>query len=296
MLFIKQFWAFSSKVIICAILIVIASSCDALWKKNEVKVPIARVGENYLYREDIQSLLVENMSKDDSASFVTNYINNWAAKQLLFAKSKINLPESELAKFERLIEDYRADLYTGAYKDALVLQSPDTLISSRELLDFYERQKENFKLKEQIVQLKFIELPLQFLDKEKVIEGLRRFNEKDVAYLDSIGVQFRKLNFNDSVWVTTSRVISEIPPLTFENQERYLKKSQFFELQDSLGVYLAKVTDVLKVNDIAPLSFIEPTIRQVLMNRRRLDYLRKLETEIIDEAIKQKEFEVYGKN
>ncbi|MGS0524571.1 hypothetical protein ACU8V7_04560 [Zobellia nedashkovskayae] len=56
---------------------------------------------------------------------------------------------------------------------------------------------------------------------------------------------------------------------------------------------MAKVTDVLDVNDVAPLSFIEPTIKQVLLSRRKLDYLRKLETEIIDEAIKEKEFEVY---
>ena len=96
-----------------------------------------------------------------------------------------------------------------------------------------------------------------------------------MAYLDSIGVQFKKLNFNDSIWIRASRVIEEISPLTLENQDRYLKKSQFFELEDSLGVYLAKITDVLQVNDIAPLSFIEPTIRQVLLNRRRLNYIRK---------------------
>ena len=56
---------------------------------------------------------------------------------------------------------------------------------------------------------------------------------------------------------------------------------------------MAKVTGVLQVNDIAPLSFIEPTIKQVLLNRRKLAYMRKLEAEIIDEAIKEKEFEVY---
>ena len=60
-----------------------------------------------------------------------------------------------------------------------------------------------------------------------------------------------------------------------------------------MGVYLAKVLDVLQVNDIAPLNYIEPTIRQVLLNRRKLDYIRKLETEIIDEATKENEFEVY---
>ncbi len=114
-----------------------------------------------------------------------------------------------------------------------------------------------------------------------------------MAYLDSVGVQFRKLNFNDSLWVPVSRVIREIPPLNYENEKAYLKKSQFFEMEDSLGVYLAKVGDILDVNDIAPLDYIEPTIRTVLLNRRKLEYIRKLEIEIIDEATKQKEFEVY---
>ena len=81
--------------------------------------------------------------------------------------------------------------------------------------------------------------------------------------------------------------------MTLKNQDRYLKKSQFFELQDSLGVYLVKITGVHNINDIAPLSYIEPSIKQVLLNRRKLDYIRKLETEIIDESIKEKEFEVY---
>jgi hypothetical protein len=88
-------------------------------------------------------------------------------------------------------------------------------------------------------------------------------------------------------------VIEEIGPLTYENEEEYLKKSQFFEMEDSTGVYLTRVVDVLKPNEIAPLSYIEPTIRQVLLNRRKMKYLRSLETDLMDEAIRQKEFEIY---
>jgi hypothetical protein len=175
----------------------------------------------------------------------------------------------------------------------LVQEKEDTTISASELLGFYEKEKENFRLKEKLVQLRFVELPLQFLDKEEVRTRLRRFNEQDMTYLDSVGVHFVKLNFNDSIWVPVSRVIREIGPLNKDNEADYLKKSQFFELEDSLGVYLANVREILNVNDIAPLDYIEPTIRQVLLNRRKLDYIRKLEIEIIDEATKNKEFEVY---
>ena len=283
----------SLMTLMAVVVLLVLSSCGDLLKEEEKRVPIARVGETFLYKEDIASFLNKGISKEDSISFVTNYINNWASKQLLLSKAKINLPEDKLFEFEALVSDYRTDLYTRAYKEALVLQGSDTLITKSQLNDFYEKQKENFKLKEKLVRIRFIELPKQFMNKEIVIEKLKRFKKSDIDFLDSIGVQFKKLNFNDSLWIRSSRVIEEIQPLTFENQGKYLKKSQFFELEDSLGVYLAKITGVLQINDIAPLSFIEPTIKQVLLSRRKLNYARKLETEIIDEAIKEKEFEVY---
>ncbi|PXX23260.1 peptidyl-prolyl cis-trans isomerase [Arenibacter sp. ARW7G5Y1] len=277
-----------SVVLLCTFI-----SCDSLFNKKEDKIPVARVGDTYLYKEDLKELLLTNMSKADSTSLVNNYINNWAYKQLLLSKSKINLPEEKLEHFEQLVSNYRTDLYTGAYKEALVLQSHDTAITRNQLTEFYEREKENFKLKERIIQLRFVELPTQFLDKDVVAKKLKDFKESDKRYLDSISVQFRKVNFNDSIWVNVFRVMEEITPLTNENQDKYLKKSQFFELQDSLGVYLVKVNDMLDINDIAPLTYIEPTIKQLLLNRRKLDYMKKLEVEVMDEAIKEKEFEVY---
>lgn len=286
----------SLMTLMVVVVLLVLSSCGDLLKEEEGKVSIARVGETFLYKEDIAPFLNKGMSKEDSTSFVTNYINNWASKQLLLSRARINLPEDKLFEFDALVADYRTDLYTRAYKEALVLQGSDSVITKSQLNDFYEKQKENFKLKEKLVRIRFIELPKQFMDKETVIERLQRFKKDDIDYLDSIGVQFKKLNFNDSLWIKSSRVIEEIQLLTFENQGKYLKKSQFFELEDSLGVYLAKITDVLQVNDIAPLSFIEPTIKQVLLSRRKLNYARKLETEIIDEAIKEKEFEVYTQN
>lgn len=268
-------------------------SCDSLWKDANGEAPLARVGERYLYKEDIESLLAKGISKEDSISFVTNYINNWASKQLLLEKAKINLSEDQLAAFDELVDDYRNDLYTRAYKEALIQQADDTLVTQEQMTALYNEESDNFRLKEPLVKIRFIELPKQFLNKETVIQKLKSFRKEDIAYLDSIGVQFKKLHFNDSIWVPVSRVIDEIPPLTLDNQERYLKKSQFFELEDAIGVYLAKVTGSLQVNDVAPLSYVEPTLKQVLLNRRKLDYIRKLETEVIDEAIKDKEFEVY---
>ncbi len=268
-------------------------SCEGLFNREPVNAPLARVGDKYLYREDIKSLLNSTVNEQDSASLVTNYINNWAVKQLLYEKAQINLTEEQIEEFERLVSNYRIDLFTRAYKEALVLRGEDTTVTDTQLRQFYEQEKENFLLKEKVVQLRFVQLPKQFLNKEEVRRRLERFSQEDQVFLDSIGVQFKKLNFNDSLWVPLTRIIQEIPPLTYENEDRYLKKSQFFEMEDSLGVYLGKVGEVKSLNEIAPLGYIKPTLRQVLLNRRKLDFLRRLEIELLDEAVKRKEFEIY---
>ncbi|MEO9892283.1 peptidyl-prolyl cis-trans isomerase [Aurantibacter sp.] len=280
--------------IVFGLLLVIPSSCGL--KNKEAGGVLARVGQNYLYVEDVTPLLNKNLSEQDSATIVSNFINNWAAKQLLLDKARINLSEEKLAEFDALVNDYKADLYTRAYKDALVWKGTDSTISSSQLRSFYEKEKENYKLKERIVKLRFIQLPKQFLNKKKVSSSLKSFSSKDKIYLDSIAVQFSKMNFNDSLWIGASKVIKEIPPLNRDNENKYLNKSQFFELEDAKGLYLAMILEVRDVNDVAPLSYVEPTLRQVLLNRRKLEYARKLNAEIIDEAIKDKDFEIYGKS
>ena len=271
------------------------SSCSRFFEKPPEEEPIARVGQTYLYPSEIEPFLGENISREDSASFVTSYINNWASKKLLLDKAEINLSEEKLAEYNELVKNYRNDLYTRAYKEALVEQDSDSLVTSQQLRDFYNTEKNNFRLREKLVQLRFVQLPIGFINKDNVVDKIKRFRDEDIEYLDSMKVQFTKLNFNDSLWISVDRVLAEIPPFASENEDKNLKKSQYFELKDAKGVYLGKVNNVLEINDIAPLSYIEPTIKQVLLSRRKLNFIRKLETEIIDEAVKDKKFEVYAK-
>ena len=42
-----------------------------------------------------------------------------------------------------------------------------------------------------------------------------------------------------------------------------------------------------------PLQFIKPTIKQVIINNRKLELVRTLEKEITEDAIKNKDYEIY---
>lgn len=266
-------------------------SCDYIKQDNQ-KQPVARVNESYLYKEDLKSLISSSTTKEDSIVIVNNYINKWATQQLLIDQSIINLPEHEQEKFNKLVEDYKIDLYTEAYKSSIISSQLNKDVSNDELEDYYQLNKENFILNDELLRVRYITLPLEFNNINEVKNQLNRFNTEDKEDLNQKSIKFKSYNLNDSIWIKNDVLIEALPILQ-DNPKLVLKKSNIAQLQDSLGVYLVKIEEVLKTNDIAPLSYVKPTIEQILINKRKQELLKQLEKEITIDAIKNKNFETY---
>ena len=99
-------------------------------------------------------------------------------------------------------------------------------------------------------------------------------------------------HLNDSIWIKNDVLIGALPVLKYSNSQ-VLKKTNFTQLQDSLGVYLVKIEDRLNVRDIAPISYIRPSLEQIILNKRKLELIKKLEKDITKDAIKNNDFEIY---
>ncbi len=87
--------------------------------------------------------------------------------------------------------------------------------------------------------------------------------------------------------------VSVIKKLPFLNEERKLKKINFLQKEDSLEVYLVALKNVLYRNDIAPKSYVEPTIKQMILHKRKLEFLKEIEKSLLEDATKNKQFEAY---
>ncbi|MGS2727829.1 peptidyl-prolyl cis-trans isomerase [Psychroserpens sp. BH13MA-6] len=268
-------------------------SCD-FFKQTDDRVPVARVGENYLYQEDIEELVQEGTPADDSTQIVSSFIQRWATQQLLLAGAERNLPEEKQADFNKLVSQYKNDLYTKAYLEALVKKSIDTSINQAEALEVYEANQETFKLNEELVKFRYITIPQNAINEAEIKERFRRFDAEDKVYLDSISVQFKSYSLNDSIWVKASQITERISVLNSENKKELLKKSNFVQLKDSLDLYLMQIKDVLSQNDLAPLEYVKPTIQQIVINKRKLELIKQLEKDITKDAIKNKQFEIYN--
>ncbi|WP_333601284.1 hypothetical protein [Flavobacterium sp.] len=274
------------------LLLLMACSCN-YFKPEQKPESIARVGKNYLYKSDIATLVPAGTSKEDSILLVRDFIDRWASQKLLIDAAERNLSENKKKEFNALIRQYKIDLYTKAYIDEVVKNTVDTIVGQEELKKYYNENKENFKTNGTLVRLRFVNLAKENPRFETIRSKFFDYNKKDKKFWDTYALQFKSFAMNDSVWVDMSQVYVKLPVINPDNRDELMQAGKKIQIQDKGDVYLIKVTNVIDKNQISPFDYIKPTLKEVILNKRKLELIKKFEKEIIDDAIKNKDYETY---
>lgn len=273
------------------ILILLIISCEL--ENNSKEEPIARVNDNFLFFSEIQESLDENMSQNDSMLAVNSAINNWASKKLLYEKAIFNLSNSKQNELDLLVKSYASDLYISNYEKEWLKTRVDTIVSNDQLQSYYNENKNKFRLRQDILLARFIELPIENFNKTQIVRSFRRLNFQDKIYLDSISLQFKSSFINDSVWLRPELFFNKFKIENKIKYNRYLRKKSFFEIKDLESLYLVYISDILRKNDYAPMSYVKPTLVQILLNKRKLEMKKQLKTDILKQGIAENNFEIY---
>ena len=262
-------------------------------KTNTTEKPIAKVYNSYLYKKDISKLLPKNIYGKDSLLLVKSLINNWAKQEILRKKAEENLSRSENENYLKLVQDYKNSLLINGYKERLIKQQLDTVVNEEEVTSFYAVNSQNFRLNEELIKIKYLHFGKDILDQKEIIKQFKSNKYKDLISLENHELNFKAVNLNDSTWIKLEDVLLKIPKFREIQKEILLKKTKFIQKEDSLGLYLVAVKNVLKRNDIAPINYITPTIKQMILHKRKLELIRDIEKTLINDAIQNNNFEEY---
>lgn len=118
------------------ILVLTLVSCQNFKNDGSDKV-VATIYDKVLYQSDLQSVLYEGISVNDSLVRTKAFIDSWIRRQLLIHQAENNIDKSEL-DFSRQIEDYRNSLIIYKYESMLIEQNLDTVVSENEIVKYIE--------------------------------------------------------------------------------------------------------------------------------------------------------------
>lgn len=259
---------------------------------NDKGTPLARVGDDYLYEKDIASLLPENMPPQDSLIWVRNYVNNWVSTKLIIEKARQNLKPDQL-DFKEQLEKYKNSLITYAYQTEIIKQKLDTVVTDEEIEKYYVEHKRDFVLLRNIVRVMYV-----VIENDKKVEKkfLKLFSLPDSVMMDSLEYNcelYAKDYFLDTAtWIPFDDLLKSIP-IEVYNKELFLENNRFINIKDKSNIYLVKFIDFKIKNDISPLILEKNNIRNILINKRKVDLVKELRDKLYQNAIRNDEIEIY---
>ena len=268
------------------------SACDFIASFIGAKEkPIARVFDKELLPSDLINIVPKGTSKNDSIEIVKAYVENWV-KQEVILKQAIDNANLDQAVIELQLANYKNSLVIYAYEEQLVAQKLDTTVSEKELLDFYNNNKDNFELKKSIVKASFIKLPKNAAQLTLVKKWFNSARPRDKADLETYCMQFASdYLFADTAWQYLDDLQSKIPLGKF-SEDAILQTGKRLEFTDANFIYLVFIKDFMYREETSPLSFEIDNIRNSILNKRKLVLINSMEQAVYQKAIADKDIEI----
>jgi hypothetical protein len=278
-------------ILILLLALIGLTSCSSEMKdRNEG--PIARVNNDYFFASDIQDLVTTGLPAKDSIEIVRRLTEEWIMNKLLLNQAETYLPES-LKNIEKQVEKYRSSLLIYQYKQNLLSQNLDTIVSKDEIESYYAENSSNYVLDSDLLRITFIKVSTSAPQISNVRSWYRSNREESMQKLEDYCKEYAEAySIRGSKWLTVNELLS-LAPLNIDNPSRYLDYNTNFETSDEMYHYFIHIDERKKEGETAPLEMVYKNIRSVIMNKRKVEYIQDLENTVYQEGFSRNQVEIY---
>lgn len=275
-------------IILMLLTTILAVSCSGFNNNNQE--PLARVHNKYLYREDLAGVFPAGISTADSAKIARSYIDKWIRNQLFLRLAEVNLPDQE-KDLDKQISDFRTSLLIHKYQQHLLDQKLDSVITLKELEEYYENHGDNFKLEKPAIRGFYIKLPADVPGRERLLTWFR--NDDDYLQIENYSNQYAdKYAWFTENWIYLDDLISELPPGSINPGDNY-SNTDHISVVDSDFYYFIGLQDYLPPRSQMPFSLSTQKIKNIIINKRKIQFLNELEKNVLNEGLSKSTFQYF---
>jgi hypothetical protein len=254
----------------------------------------ARVGERELTWDDIRGVIPDDAAPEDSMELARRFIENWIREEVVLSEAEGNLPE-EKQEFAQLIENYRKSLITYAYEQEWVRQKLDTVVTPEEIERYYSENLQNFQLRDYIVKVKFCAVSTE-LEPRRLKNIRKLFSSRDTAditpWIQACVENAASYYFDEDKWLLWDDFLRQIP-IRVDDREAFLRSSRDVEFEKDNNLYLIRITDYQISGSQSPLSFERENIRNMIINRRKIELLTRMREDLYNRALARRQIETF---
>lgn len=281
-------------VLICLGIVSCKGKFEFSKKKAKDEKIIVQYGEHFLTDKDIRLILPKDVSKEDSAKLVKTYIEEWVKKKAIVDKAEENIDELTLKEIDNKMVEYRQDLLINAYNNYLIEKNLKDSVSEKDIQSYFEQHKESFPLSKDIVQYRFVTVNKS--DESRAERLFNSGNDEDFDELMKIVLTSgNRYHDRDSIWYGADVLAAQVPQLNDADNLRQLLNRRRIKIANDSLVTMVRILKLKPKGSEAPFNFVKPTIKNLLLNKRKLNLLGDLQNQLYKEAINNNEIKINEK-
>ena len=270
------------KIALVILSLLVVSGCKQQTGEASKDV-IVSLGNETLTKEELESYIPKGLSPQDSLIAAENYIQFWIREILVYEIANKNVADK--VEIKRLVENYRQSLIKYRYQEQLVQEKLPKEITENAIRQYFEENKANFKLDAPLIKGMLIKIPTNASGIDNVRIWYKSKKTKDIESLDKYIVK-NAVSYDDFLnhWIDLSSIKDKLPA---EKLNKDVLRPGYIELQDSSFYYFINIQDYLRPGDYEPIEYAEPYIKEILINQKKADFLRNIENDLYNDALKK---------
>lgn len=254
---------------------------------------VAEVGKTKLYRSDLDKVIPKGISREDSVRLSIQYINSWASDlvYLTIAEEQLSKAEKDVSKE---LEDYRKSLLKYRYEQLFVNERLDTAVSHDLLDEYYSAHQDKFRMKRPLVKARYLCIASDSPTLEPIRKRMTSEVTEDIVEADSLA-------FSSAIKFTTWEdqwqdivVLAREFSLDYVTLMTMIDRKGWIEHKDTAGIVrLAYIREMNAENEVAPIEYCAPMIRDMIISARKQALVNSLEQDLLKDARENGKFVIY---
>jgi hypothetical protein len=246
---------------------------------------LVRVNDRMFTREEIVSRIPEGISSADSLIRAETIMKKWVIDALMDEAAYQNMGDDKV-EIDKLVNEYRRSLMRYRYQERIIKDKVSAVLNESDQMKYYEENRQQFILSENLIRGLFIKVPVDAPGLGNLRKWYLSDAEESLEKIEKYGIQ-NAINYDYFYdrWVNFEEVMAKIP-YHISNSAQFLRLHDHLEISDDTHVYFLNISDKLLIGAKAPFDYVKPQIQEVLVNKRKIDYLRTFGENLYRDAVK----------
>ena len=272
---------FQAGILVSLFCLLLFSSCS-----DNDKV-IASVNDVELTENDAFVLMRHAGLNIDSIAEKNDFVDQWIENEVFKAEMKKLYPD-EWNLIQLRSSNYSGDLAKFYLEENELKKKLDTIVSIKEITQYYDSHKDEFVLHDYIVKAMYLKIPNGVYFKAKNIQQKYLLkNDKDVIEVNSYAKLYAvNFYYNDSAWVYFNDLTKDIPLAKYNTDNIVLNRTKTYFSDDDY-TYFLNIIDYNLKDEAPPVDFLQNEIKGIIVANRLQLLKEKNESKLI-QRIKKK--------